>query len=152
MVYSVSIQELFKNRSDQDLTLRCYLIDPRKKTEAKDLLYWDQYAARDIEAAENLIQTLREYRQAIADRCAQLATMPYNIRLELIRQASWYGKGVTYHIAITKTFEDGTSVDELREHCPGKERHKALARFEELKKQRPGIETYKDIEKSKWER
>lgn len=148
----MSIQELFKGRDDQDLTLRCYLVNPLKKTDAKQLLYWDGYAAQDIARAEELIQTLKEYRQAIAERYSQLSTMPYKIRLELIRQASWYGKGVTYHIAITKTFEDGTSVDELRENYTGKERHKALARFEELKKQRPGIEALKNIEKSKWER
>ena len=33
-----------------------------------------------------------------------------------------------------------------------KQRREALARFEELKKQRPGIETVKDIERRSWER
>ena len=150
----MSIKELFQGRDDQDLTLRCYLVNPLKKTDPKQLLYWDGYAAQDIAKAEELIQTLKEYRQAIAERYSQLATMPYKIRLELVRQASWYGygKGVTYHIAIKKIYQDGTEQDELRENFTGKERHKALARFEELKKQRPGIEAIKDIEKSQWER
>lgn len=148
----MGIKELFQGRDDQDLTLRCYLVNPLKKTDTKQLAYWDSYAARDIEAAEKLIETLKEYRKAIADRYTELCTMPYKIRLELVRQASWYGKGVTYHITIKKVFDDGTEAEELRENFPGKERHKALARFEELKKQRPGIEAIKDIEKSKWER
>ena len=148
----MTMQELFKGRTDTDLTLRCYLIDPTKKTDTSQLLYLDSYAARAIAAAESLIETLKEYRKAIAERFAQLATMPYTIRLELVRRAAWNGKGVTYHITITKTFEDGSTVDELQENFTGKERHKALARFEELKKQRPGIEAVKNIEKSPWER
>ena len=148
----MTMQELFKGRTDTDLTLRCYLIDPTKKTDTSQLLYWDSYAARDIAAAESLIETLKEYRKAIAERYTELTTMPYKIRLELVRQAPWYDKGVTYHLTIKKVFEDGTEAEELRENFSGKERHKALARFEELKKQRPGIEAVKDIEKRQWER
>ena len=33
-----------------------------------------------------------------------------------------------------------------------KQRREALARFEELKKQRPGIEIVKDIDRRSWER
>ena len=35
---------------------------------------------------------------------------------------------------------------------PGKERHAAIKRFEEIKKARPGIEAVKDIERKSWER
>ena len=40
----------------------------------------------------------------------------------------------------------------LSEEYDGKERHKALKRFEELKKQYPNIETEIDIAKGKWEK
>jgi len=49
-------------------------------------------------------------------------------------------------------YEDGTEIQELNEHYTGKQRREALARFEELRKQRPGIELVKDIEKRSWEK
>lgn len=45
-----------------------------------------------------------------------------------------------------------TEIQELNEHYTGKQRREALARFEELRKQRPGIELVKDIEKRSWEK
>ena len=45
-----------------------------------------------------------------------------------------------------------TEVKELNEHYTGKQRREALARFEELRKQRPGIELVKDIQRRSWER
>ena len=81
-----------------------------------------------------------------------LQTAPYKLRLELKREAGWRGKGVDYYVNIYRTYEDGTEVMELNEHYTGKQRREALARFEELKKQRPGIEIMKDIEKRSWER
>ena len=47
---------------------------------------------------------------------------------------------------------DGTEIKELREKYSGKDRRKAFARFEEIQKQRPGIEAIKDIEKRSWEK
>lgn len=43
-------------------------------------------------------------------------------------------------------------VETATETFPGKERHAAIKRFEELKKERPGIEYIKDIERKSWER
>ena len=51
-----------------------------------------------------------------------------------------------------KTYEDGSRVKELNEFYPGKERRKAISRFEELKKQFPGIESVVDIDKRQWEK
>lgn len=56
------------------------------------------------------------------------------------------------YITLTKTLDDGTQVKELSETYTGKERRQAIARFEALKKERPGIEAIKDIEKKAWER
>lgn len=57
-----------------------------------------------------------------------------------------------YFVRIVKTLEDGTEIEDLREKYNGKDRRKAFERFEELKKQRPGIEAIKDIEKRHWEK
>ena len=76
--------------------------------------------------------------------------MPYKLRLKLERRPHWKGH-IEYLVTITKTLEDGTETEELREVYPGKERRAAFARYEALKRQRPGIEAVKDIERRSWE-
>lgn len=112
----------------------------------------DGYALRIIEEARTVIADLTEYRKGLAARYAQLTTAPYSLRLELERYPANSFHGVSFEVRIIKRYEDGTTVPELIEKYPGKERRQALARFEELKKQRPGIELWKDIERRSWER
>ena len=136
---------------EAEIRVTGYLLHPSKLT--ADRIPWnDEQAARLISGCESLIASLKEYRQALAERYAMLQTAPYKLRLELKREAGWRGKGVDYYVNIYRTYEDGTEVMELNEHYTGKQRREALARFEELKKQRPGIEIMKDIEKRSWER
>lgn len=151
----MSYQDWFRNawggREDGRAEVRVYLCAPEKLT--LDRIPWnDQQAARAITEAEALIQNLKEYRQALAARYAELTTSAYLLRLELVRHPSWGGHGVTFDLRIIKRYENGTEVDELHEHYPGKQRREALARYAELKKQRPGIETVLDIERRPWER
>ena len=128
-----------------------YFRDPEKLTQ-KDIDWQEQSAARCIAEAQELIADLQEHRKALAARYAELASAPYTLRLELVRHPAWSGHGVTFDLRIVRRYEDGTEVDELNEHYEGKQRREALARFEELKKQRPGIEIVKDIERRSWER
>lgn len=136
---------------EAEIRITGYLQHPAKLTLDR-IPYNDQVAARVIASCEGMIEAMKEYRQALAVRYAELSTASYRLRLELKREAGWYGRGVTYYVTICKTYADGTETEELREHYPGKERHKALARFAELKKQRPGIETAVDIARRSWER
>ena len=78
--------------------------------------------------------------------------MPYKLRLSLVRHSPWSGRGVTFDLRIIRIYEDGNAVDELHEHYTGKQRREALARYAELKKQRPGIDAVLDIERRTWER
>ena len=94
---------------------------------------------------------LKDYRQALAARYGELETMPYTRLLKLERCPHWKGN-IEYTVTITKTFPDKTEIKELREVYPGKERRKAIARYEQLKKERPGIEAVMDIEKRQWEK
>lgn len=128
-----------------------YLKRPDKLTTG-DIKSFDQTAAHLIAEAQQAIADLTEYRQALAARYAQLTTAPYSLRLELERYPATSFHGVSFEIRIVKTYEDGTAVPELREKFKGKDRRQALARFEELKKQRPGIEVWQDMEKRSWER
>ena len=49
--------------------------------------------------------------------------------------------------------DNGGNVETIiQETYPGTERHKAIKRFEALKKEYPGAKAIKDIEKRNWER
>lgn len=121
------------------------LIDKKRIADA------DKRADRDIKELLQLVSDLREYRQTLAARYAELETMPYQLKLELQRIARYNGKKF-YYVRITRTYEDGSTVKEFEESYPGTERHKAIARYEELKKQRPGIDCTKDIATKSWEK
>lgn len=128
-----------------------FLLHPDGLTQDQVANY-DKRAAEYIQYAQSLIDNLTEYRQALAARYNQLATAAYRYELKIERQPpSSYSK-VKYFVTLNKIFEDGTTVTELNERYEGKQRREALARFEELKKQRPGIEAIMDIEKRHWER
>ena len=128
-----------------------YAEAPKRLKTTREVSHRDKTAAADIMRLEKLIDDLKDYRQALAARYAQLETMTYKERLELERYPHWSG-GISYYVRIVRTYEDGTSENVLSETYSGKERRKSLDRFEELKKQRPGIEAIKDIERRSWER
>ena len=151
MSYETLFQRYGSPSTDAEIRITAYLIRPDKLT--ADRIPWnDEQAARLISGCESLIASLKEYRQALAERYAMLQTAPYKLRLELERKPSYNGSGVLYYVRIVREYQDGTEVQELAETYQGKQRREALARFEELKKQRPGIEIVKDIERRSWER
>ncbi len=136
---------------DADVSLRGYFRRPDQLVTATSIKQMDKSAALLIQEAEETIERLRDYRKALADRYSELVIMPYKLTLEIHRHVLYDGHK-EYTISIFKTYEDGTRVEELKENYTGKQRREALARFEELKKQRPGIEAVKDIERGRWER
>ena len=102
-------------------------------------------------AYEILTDDLRDYRVALAQRYAELETMPYTRVLTLKRDPSYKGR-ITYWVTITRRMSDGTETDELREKYAGQDRAKAFARFSALQKQYPGIASVKDVARRSWER
>lgn len=149
----------FKGREDMELLYNhCYILAPAKMGTVERCLYWDGVARQDIADLERTIGSLRAYRAQIAARAAELSTAPYTLRLSLTRTRKWDRESrkdrVFYRVRLTRVYLiDGIEPqDELNERFPGSERHKAKARFEELKKRYNGIETAVDIEKKSWER
>lgn len=128
-----------------------YVRQPRRYKMPKDIARKDADIARQIARMERLIDDLRDYRVALAQRYAELETMPYTRVLTLKRDPSYKGR-ITYWVTITRRMSDGTEIDELREQFPGQERAKAFARFAALQKQYPGITSVKDIARRSWER
>ena len=150
-----SYSELFNRYGspsrEADIRISGYLTRPDRLDTFDRIRYQDDRAARLIADCKRLVSQLIEYRQDLAARYNELATMPSRESIELQRQRGYSG-GVTYYIRFWAQYEDGTRVETATETFSGKDRHKAIARFEELKKQRPGIEAVKDIEKRSWER
>ena len=151
MSYETLFQRYGSPSREAEINIRGYLVKPDKLTQER-IRGFDESAVGIIARCEETIASLKEYRQALAERYAMLQTAPYKLRLELKREAGWRGKGIDYYVNIYRTYEDGTEVMELNEHYTGKQRREALARFEELRKQRPGTEIMKDIEKRRRER
>ena len=104
-----------------------------------------------VTQCKKLIEDMSEYRQALAARYNQLATMPSRRRLKLERYVNYDNKKF-YYIRYFTEYADGTSVETETETFPGKERRAALARFAELKKQFPGIVAEMDIDKKSWKK
>lgn len=135
--------------ANHTLYINCFR--PDKLSTVAEILQSNEWTSRTIAELESYITALREYQQELTKRAAQLETMGYKLLLTLKRYKRYRG-GVEYYITLTKTLDDGTQIKELSETYTGKERRQAIARFEALKKQRPGIEAVKDIEKESWER
>lgn len=131
----------------------CYVENPLRFNQLSDCTRADSMARQDIAYLEGVIKQLKDYRVQVAKRAALLETAPYNLRLSIVRRRPWRTDPVTYSITISRIYLDESirPLEILRETYPGKERHKALARFKELQKQYAGIETVVDIEKGKWE-
>lgn len=151
MSYLDLFQRYGNPSQEADIRLSGWLLRPDALT-AEKIAGYDQSAARLITEAQTLIDQLTEYRAALAERYAALATAAYRDRLELTRDPGYRGKPVIYFVRIVRTYEDGTTERVLDEKYFGTERRKAFARFAELKHQRPGIETMQDTEKRSWER
>lgn len=136
---------------EAEIRLTAYLLRPDTLT-ADRIQNHDESAARAIAQCQTLIEQLTDYRQALAQRYAALATAAYHDRLELTRDPGYRGKPVLYFVRIIRAYEDGTTERVLDEKYFGTERRKAFARFAELKRQRPGIEATQDTDKRSWER
>ena len=128
-----------------------YVQHPRTMETPHDVEWRDGRVAVEIKRLESMIDDLRDYRVALAQRYAELETMPYTRVLTLKRDPSYKGR-ITYWVTITRRMSDGTETDELREQYAGNERAKAFARFAALQKQYPGIASVKDVARRSWER
>ena len=128
-----------------------YVQQPHALKTPHDVAWRDGQVAVEIKRLESMIDDLRDYRVALAQRYAELETMPYTRVLTLKRDPSYKGR-ITYWVTITRRMSDGTETDELREQFPGQDRAKAFARFAALQKQYPGIASVKDVARRSWER
>lgn len=143
--------EFTRGGSPAEFRTWIYFYNAEKLNEQKKVMDADATAAREIAELEKLIDDLKEYRQALTARYSQLETMSYHDRLELQRVPN-YGRGVVFYVRTRRIYEDGTETELKYQRFEGKQRREAIKYFEDLKRERPGIEAVKDIEKKSWER
>lgn len=110
----------------------------------------DERAARLIAECKRMVTLMIEYRQDLSARYNALATMPSKDSIELHRYHRQ--SGIVYYLEQYTEYADGTRVLTEQEAFRGRERHKALKRFEALRHERPGIKYIVDIEKEPRER
>lgn len=146
----MAYQDWFDSFQRGEVALRGYF-EPPEELQLDSIAHMDGNAAQLQRQAQALLADLAAYRQALTERYAALSVMPYEVRLDLTREARFDGK-VWYHLKLYKLYEDGTKQQELAENYPGKERHKVLARYKALCKERPGITATLDIARRPWEK
>ena len=114
----------------------------------------DKDAQEKITSLYTWIELLKEYRKTLYVRAQELCAADYSMKLTLRRRVDYYSNKKFYDVKILKILSapNACPLVILEEEYKGTERHTALKRFEELKKQYPNIQTEKDIEKSKWEK
>lgn len=147
-------KELFERswRGDEaEVKVYDHLRLPDKLTDLDGVTLYDRSTAGTIQRMEEYIEALKGYRQALAERYAALASMPYTLRLDLVRRKGWSDKKVTYTLSLVRVYQDGHEQDEERTVYPGTERREAIKAFEEMQHQRPGIQCRVQIEKASWE-
>ena len=148
-------KELFERswRGDEaEVKVYDHLRLPDKLTDLDGVTLYDRSAARVIKEMEEYLEALKGYRQALAERYAALASMPYTLRLDLVRRNGWSDKKVTYPLSLVRVYQDGHEQDEERTVYPGTERREAIKKFEAMQHERPGIQCRVQIEKASWER
>lgn len=151
MSYTDLFQRYGSPSKDAEIRILYYLQRPESLDTFDKIKHYDGEAAQIIAQCKKLIEDMSEYRQDLAARYNQLATMPSRRRLRLERYVNFNNKKF-YHIRHFTNYDDGTVVETETETFPGKERRAALARFSELKKQYPGIVAEMDIDKKSWEK
>lgn len=114
----------------------------------------DKAAQDKITSLRVWIELLKKYRKTLYSRAQELCAATYNMKLTLRRRVDYYSNKKYYEVKVLKTIDapNARPVAVVSEEYDGKDRHKALKRFEELKKQYPNIETEKDIDKKQWEK
>ena len=136
---------------DDYIKLNIRLWPYEHETNIKQLQKYDNYLKSDIADLQATIKQIEDHRKKIFLHSQKLASSQYTLKLTLNRRRNYNGK-VFYYVALSKVFPEIGEQKIIAETYPGTERHNAFKRFEELKKQYPGAEHIKDIEKARWER
>ena len=135
-------------------TIHLYFRRADKIDNLETVKYEDKKAQNAIAEFLEYAELLKEYRKSLYERARELYSAGYSMRLQLLRHADCWSNKKSYTVKVLRipTAPNARPVEVLAESYEGKERHKAIKRFEELKKQYANIETEIDIDKKRWEK
>jgi len=136
-----------------DIRIYIHLYEYENEARENELKRYDAWAARDIKQLEETIQKLKDYRKQLYEHTQKLQELDSRLQLKIKRERRYNGK-VYYYVTIKRIYPANEKMynDIINEHYEGTDRHAAIKRYEQLKKQYPGIEAVKDIEKGRWEK
>lgn len=127
--------------------------DTSTVTDIKRLLDADNRCTYTIERMQKAIKELQLYRIELYNQITTIQELKYKLTLKLRREKSYMYKKVFYYVELDKVYEglhDKESI--FKESFSGTERKQAAKKFEELKKQYPGIEVIIETAKGRWEK
>ena len=150
----MTYEGLFYHRPEAEIRNYTHIKKPDTIDSAKSLEHYADNARRAIKEAEEFIEFLKQYQKDLCARYQEIVSTNYTLFLLLKRHVNLYTNVKTYEITISQRYTDNNikDVEILREKFEGRDRHKALKRFEALKKEYPNIENAMEIEKHRWER
>lgn len=137
---------------EADIRITGYLLHPGDLDTTARVKDYDKSAERTIQELEEKIRQLKVYRIALAERYNYLATAPTAPVVRLTRRKTYEGKVYYDLITYNRNLLDGQEVKTSSTTFPGKERHKAIAAYNDYVKAHPGITAEMDIEKRRWEK
>ena len=127
-----------------------YLLEPKKYNTMERLNDADKNAQEEIKRLSETIEEIKAYRLKLAERAVQLQTMESHIRVSLKREKRYDNK-IYYFLTKERVYSDETIDIMENTKYTGKERHKAIKAFEDIKKEFSQWEYVKSIEKGAWE-
>ena len=136
-----------------EIRIYVHMYEYQNEAREGELKQYDAWAARDIKHLEETIEKLKEYRKELYQHTQQLQGMESRLQLKIKRERRYSGK-IYYYVTVKRIYPANEKMynDLISEHYEGADRHTAIKRYEQLKKQYPGIEAIKDIEKGRWEK
>lgn len=155
-----TLDELFSRYGQpaEEMNERIYLYFRRadKLKTLKDIQDSDKSAQRNIAEFLEYTEALKEYRKTLYTRAQEICAASYQLQLKIQRHINGWKNGTKwYTVTLSKIYDEAahmTPDNIIEETFEGKERFKALKRFDSLRKEYPNIEAIKDIEKYQWER
>lgn len=155
-----TLDELFSRYGQpaEEMNERIYLYFRRANSlkTLQDIRNSDKEAQRNIAEFLEYAELLKEYRKTLYDRAQEICAASYRLQLKIQRHLDgWKGDKKRYTVTLSKIYDTAANVkgeNLIEETFDGKERFKALKRFEALRKEYPNTEAIKDIDKKSWER
>lgn len=155
-----TLDELFNRygvKSDEmNERINLYFIRADKLDTMERIKHYDHSAEEAINRLIETAEALKEYRKTLYDRAQEIYAASYSLQLKIQRHIDgWKGDKKRYTVTLSKIYDTAANVkgeNLIEETFDGKERFKALKRFEALRKEYPNTEAIKDIDKKSWER